>query len=288
MDYIQSFLVNNPLIELWMVTLVLVLSWYIMKRLKQPVLIWYILGWLLLWPQVFDVIHNYENIEFYAHFWVSLLLFMVWLWLNPSIIKEVWKVASIAWIWQVIFTSIIWFWLSLLLWFSPQIALFIAIALTFSSTIIIVKLISDRWDSSTTYGKIALWILIVQDILAMIILLIISSMSMWVEWWSFMMVVRIVTTVAFLLYLARLASKHILPKVLQALSEEKELLLLFIITRAILLWWLWYYAGFSMERVEQTKRCYIALSKWLIRIQMNIVVLFWTYLIHITKDWAGK
>jgi len=75
MGYIQSFLIGNPLIELWMVTLVLVVAGYIMKTLKQPVLIWYILWWLLLWPQVFDVINNYENIEFYAHFGVSLLLF---------------------------------------------------------------------------------------------------------------------------------------------------------------------------------------------------------------------
>jgi len=110
-----------------------------------------------------------------------------------------------------------------------------------------VKLISDRGDAGTKYGKIALWILIVQDILAMLVLLIISSLTLPSESsWRFL-IIRVVTVVSFLLYIARLASKYILPKVLEKLSDEKELLLLFIITWAILLWGLRYYAWFSME-----------------------------------------
>lgn len=199
-----------------------------------------------MWPQVFDAIYNTENIAFYAHFGVSLLLFMVGLWLNPAIIKEVGKVASIAWVWQVLFTSVVGFGLSLLMGFELMTSVFIAIALTFSSTIVIVKLVSDRGDSWTTYGKIALWVLIVQDIIAMMVLLVISTTTM-SDGMSWILVVRIITVVAFLLYIAWVASKYFLPRILKALSSEKELMLLFIITWAILLGGLWYYAWFSME-----------------------------------------
>ncbi len=248
MESVLQFLIENPLIELWFVTLVLVVIGYIVKLLKQPVLIWYILGWLILWPQVFNVIQHYSNIEFYAHFGVSLLLFMVWLWLNPGIVKEVGKVSTIAWVGQVLFTSFIWYWIALIMWFSHIVSLFIAIALTFSSTIVIVKLISDRGDSWTTYGKIALWILIVQDIIAMLILLAISAFTMtWEQESLWMLLVTIGIEVIWLLFLAWIFARYILPRVVDALAKQKELLLLFVITRAILFWWLWYYFWFSME-----------------------------------------
>lgn len=248
MDTLWQFLIENPLIELWLITLVLVFFWYAAKVLRQPVLIWYILWWLFMGPQVFNVIHHYENIEFYAHFGVSLLLFMVGLGLNPGIIKEVGKVATVAWVWQVIFTSVVWYWISLALWFSVIVSLFIAIALTFSSTIVIVKLISDRWDAGTTYGKIAFGILIVQDIIAMLILLWISAFSMQGEWQALTSLLWIIgLKVTWLVVLAWVFWRYILPKILSALAKQKELLLLFIITRAILFGWLRYYAWFSME-----------------------------------------
>ena len=248
MLYLQEFLISNPLIELWLVTLVLVVLWYIVKSLRQPILIWYILWWLLLGPQWLDLIHHYWQIEVYAYFGVSLLLFMVWLWLNPAIIKEVWKVAAIAWTWQVIFTSVIGFMMAMLLWFDLTASILIAIWLTFSSTIVIVKLVSDRWDSNTTYGKIALGILIVQDIIAMLILLAISSSA--IDMWDqsiYIFVWYITLKVLWLLSIAVIAANYILPKIIQTLSKQKELLLLFVITRAILFGGLRYYAWFSME-----------------------------------------
>jgi len=245
---IQYFLIENPLIELWLITLILVAFGFVAKTLRQPILVWYILGWLLLGPQGFNIIHHYENIQFYAHFWVSLLLFMVWLGLNPWIIKEVWKVSAIAGIGQVVFTSVIGYLLSIALWFEPIIALFIAISLTFSSTIVIVKLVSDRWDSATTYWKIALWILIVQDIIAMLILLAISTstIQLWDQSLS-VIVAEVLLKVFGLLTMAIIFAKYILPATIAKLAKQKELLLLFVISRAILFGWLRYYAWFSME-----------------------------------------
>ncbi len=246
---LATFLLNNPLIELWLITLFLAFMWWLMKKLKQPVLIGYILWWLLLGPQLFNVIQHYDNIDFYAHFGVSLLLFMVWLGLNPKIVKEVGKVATIAWVWQVLFTFLTGYLISLALWFSPIWSLFIAIALTFSSTIVIVKLITDRWDSNTTYGKVALWVLIVQDIIAMLILLTISAsaLDVWADWFQIGYIIRIVLNVLWLLGVAWFSAVFILPKVTKVLAKENELLLLFVIAWAILFGWLRYYAWFTME-----------------------------------------
>lgn len=93
---IQSFLIAHPLVELSMVIAVLVVSGYAAKALRQPVLVGYIFGGVLLSPQVLDLIVHQEQLETYAHFGVSLLLFMVGLGLNPHIIREVGKVSIIA------------------------------------------------------------------------------------------------------------------------------------------------------------------------------------------------
>lgn len=264
MEALQAFLGTNPLIELWIVTLMLVGLGYLTRLFGQPVIIWYILGWVLLWPEIFNLIQNHGNIEFYAHFWVSLLLFMVWLGLNPKIVKEVWKIAVVAWVGQVVFTFIIWYGIALALWFSHIMALFLGISLTFSSTIVIIKLISDRGDAWTTYGKIALWVLIVQDIIAMIILLIISWVLQWwgVEALSTWFFVRTALSVARLLGFARFSWHFILPKVMRALSKENELLLLFVITWAILFWGMRYYAGFTMEIGALIAWVTLASSRW--------------------------
>jgi predicted Kef-type K+ transport protein len=55
-------------------------------------------------------------------------------------------------------------------------SLFIGIALSFSSTIIIVKLLGDKGLLDDVFGKLTIGILIVQDMLAMLLLILLSSL----------------------------------------------------------------------------------------------------------------
>lgn len=66
----------------------------------------------------------------------------------------------------------------MLLGFSITTAIYVCIALTFSSTIVIIKLLSDRGDTEQVYGKISIGLLIVQDIVAMAILMVLSALNM--------------------------------------------------------------------------------------------------------------
>ncbi|HEY7866058.1 MAG TPA: cation:proton antiporter [Psychromonas sp.] len=50
-------------------------------------------------------------------------------------------------------------------------ALYVAVALTFSSTIIIVKLLSDKREVDTLHGRIAIGFLIVQDIVVVMVMI---------------------------------------------------------------------------------------------------------------------
>ena len=135
----------------------------IMKAFKQPLLIGYIITGILVGPMFFNLLSESPTMGTFSNIGVALLLFTVGLHLNPKVIKEVGKISLITGIGQVLFTSLISFLIATLLGFSFISSVYIAIALTFSSTIIIMKLISDKGDMNSLYGKISVGFLIVQD-----------------------------------------------------------------------------------------------------------------------------
>ena len=121
------------------------------RFLKQPLIIAYIATGLLAGPFFLNFIHEQETIRFLSEICVSLLLFIVGLGLTPRVIREVGKVAVIAGVGQVLFTSVLGYFFSLALGFSSLTALYLSVALSFSSTIIIFKLLSDRGDTEKLY-----------------------------------------------------------------------------------------------------------------------------------------
>ncbi len=113
-----------------------------------------------------------------GNFGVALLLFIVGLGLNPKVIKAVGKVAVLTGVGQVLFTTFFGFWIATSLGYSQTTALFIAVGLAFSSTIIILKLLSDKKEQNQLYGKISIGFLLVQDIIATFALVVVSAMAM--------------------------------------------------------------------------------------------------------------
>ncbi|GGA62272.1 hypothetical protein GCM10011499_35780 [Pelagibacterium lentulum] len=75
------------------------------------------------------------------------------------------------------FTALFGFLLCLLLGIDWLTSLYVAIALTFSSTIIIVKLLSDKQEISALHGKIALGFLIVQDLFVVLAMVLLSAVG---------------------------------------------------------------------------------------------------------------
>ena len=151
--------------------IVLVVS-FIMRILKQPLIIGYILSGIIIGPFFLNLLPHTETLEVFSKFGIAFLLFIVGIHLNPKTIKEVGKISLITGIGQVLFTSIIGFLIGIALRFSFVTSLYVSIALTFSSTIIIMKLLSDKDSLDKLFGKISIGFLLVQDLIAIIILLI--------------------------------------------------------------------------------------------------------------------
>lgn len=144
------------------------------RFLKQPLLIGFLFSGLLL--NFLGLISDHGVLDNLGKIGVALLLFLVGMEMDIRDIKSVGKVALTAGLGQIIFTSGIGFLIAIALGFSSLSAIYIAVALTFSSTIIIVKLLSEKDDINSLYGKIAVGFLLVQDLVAVIILMFLAGL----------------------------------------------------------------------------------------------------------------
>ncbi len=146
-----------------------------MRLIKQPLIIGHILTGIIVGPSVLHLVQSPETIEVFSSIGIALLLFIIGLGLNPRVIKEVGKVATLAGLLQVAATAAFAWGAGIILGLTQTESVFLAVALSFSSTIIILKLLSDKKEQNRLYGKIATGMLIVQDVLATIALLFVTS-----------------------------------------------------------------------------------------------------------------
>jgi len=232
-------------IEVALIIVVATIISGMVRLLKQPLIIGYILTGLIAGPYLLNIVHSIDTISTFSHIGVSLLLFIVGLNLSPKMVKEVGKVSLITGVGQVVFTSVIGFFISRMLGFSVTASLYISIALTFSSTIIIMKLLSDKRDLETLYGKISVGFLLVQDIIAVLILVLISSFSNGLSIWGVVLntLIKGVASVGILI----LISIYVLPKLGKFFASSQEFLFLFSIGWGLGLAALFNYLNFSIE-----------------------------------------
>ena len=143
--------------------------------LRQPLVVGLIAAGIAVGPGMLGLVDETSEIELLAKLGIALLLFIVGLKLDVRLIGRLGPVALATGIGQVLFTSIIGFFIAVALGFDTVPALYIAVALTFSSTIIIVKLLTDKREIDDLHGRIAIGFLIVQDIVVVIVMIAITA-----------------------------------------------------------------------------------------------------------------
>ena len=145
--------------------------------LRQPLVVAFIAAGILAGPDVLGLVHSEDFIALLSQISIAVLLFLVGLKLDVALIRSLGGVALTAGIGQMIFTAGLGYGLALALGLDPVAALYAALGLAFSSTIIIVKLLSDKREIDALHGRIALGILIVQDIVVVLAMVIVSAVG---------------------------------------------------------------------------------------------------------------
>jgi Kef-type K+ transport system membrane component KefB len=219
----------------------------IMRLLKQPLIIGYILSGILVGPFFLNLVQESETLGIFSEMGIAFLLFIVGLHLSPKVIKEVGPVALVTGIGQILFTALIGYLVGISLGFPFLTAIYIAIALTFSSTIIILKLISDKDALEKLYGKISVGFLLVQDFVAILALMVVSSFSAGDSSGVGKLFLMTLIKGASIIFILGPLSYYFLPKLESFLSKSQEFLFLFALTWGFGLSILFLYAGFSIE-----------------------------------------
>lgn len=206
------------------------------QKLRQPLIIMFLATGILAGPSFLGIIQSHEHIELLAQIGIAVLLFIVGLKLDLNLIRTIGPVAAATGLGQIIFTSLIGFVLATAMGMEPLSAAYVAVALTFSSTIIIVKLLSDKKEIDSLHGQIAIGFLIVQDIAAILALVGLTTLGASVEGEGS----RILAILAIgakglgMLGAVALLMKYIIPYLVGKLAHSLELLTLFAIAWAIL------------------------------------------------------
>jgi len=207
------------------------------RMARVPSIVAYILAGLALGP-VTGLLQVTDAVEIIAEVGIVLLLFLVGLELSLEKIRDVGRVAVIAGLGQVFFTAAGGFLLSFLLGFTPMESLFLATALTFSSTVVVVKLLTEKGDLDALYGRIAVGIFLVQDLVVIVILTFLTGIGGVGEFSIGSALAGIASAfggMGLLLVVALLAARFVLPQLFAWIAGSLEGLFIWSLTWCFLL-----------------------------------------------------
>ncbi len=216
-------------------------------RLRQPVLIAYILVGILVGPAVLGLVTAQDQVDLLAQIGVTVLLFVVGLKLDLHHIRHIGPVALATGLGQLGFTIVFGFVLILLMGKGVMEAIYVAVALTFSSTIIIVKLLSDKRELDSLHGRIAVGFLIVQDVAVVLAMMAMSALRGAGDAGGLEVAGSLLLRLGAAALLMYVLMRHVLPRLVEAMARSQELLLLFAIAWGTGLAALGEWAGFSKE-----------------------------------------
>lgn len=195
------------------------------KILKQPTILAYLATGIFIGAVGLFSVGGNETFKSFSELGIMLLLFLVGMEINYTSLRLVGRSALFIGLGQVIVTFSAGYFLAHALGFAVLPAIYIALALTFSSTVIVVKLLSDKSVLNSLYGKISVGLLLVQDFIAILILVLLTGMQSG----RAISIANIAFTIAkgailfaLMLYLGR----KILPFILSKVSRSHELLFL--------------------------------------------------------------
>ncbi len=217
--------------------------------LRQPLIVSFIAVGLIAGPSALDVVQSEEQIHLLSELGIAVLLFLVGIKLDVKLIRSLGGVALLTGLGQVAFTSVFGYLIGIGLGLGHITSLYVAVALTFSSTIIIVKLLSDKREIDSLHGQIALGFLIVQDLVVVLAMIVLSAVGIGAsdgEGSSAGIVTALASGIA-LVVLVVVFVRYVANPLTRRLAQAPELLVIFAIAQAAIFAALGDFVGLGKE-----------------------------------------
>jgi Kef-type K+ transport system membrane component KefB len=212
---------SNILLDIGIIIVFATILSYLVKSIKQPLIPAYIISGIIIGPVILGLISNMEEIKILAELGIAFLLFMVGLEIDISKIKYVGYSSVIVGLIAFVLVSILGFAAGIIFNFLTIEAAYLGIILAFSSTMVVIKLLSDVNEIGTLHGRLILGILLLQDVIAILALSILSSQEVSVAF----LILSVIKGLGLFL-LTFLISKFVLPYIFKYAAKSQELLFL--------------------------------------------------------------
>ena len=216
----------------------------VMRVLRQPLILGYILTGVLVGPTVLNLL-RLDTFDAFASIGITLLLFIIGLGMNVAVIRRLGSTVFLATTVELLTVGAVGFVVASLLGFTRTEAIVTGLCLFFSSTIIIVKILTDKKEQNRLHGQIAIGIILLDDIVATLALLFITAGKSHTSGAS--QLGTLVLQGSLLAIFMILMSNVLLPRIVRFVASSQEMLFLFAIGWGFGVASLFEIAGFSIE-----------------------------------------
>ncbi len=232
--------------QLSVVLVVATLMALLMRKLKQPLIVGHILTGILVGPSLLHLIEDKHSFETFSELGIALLLFIIGLELSVSVIKRLGKPVFLTAAAILTTVGTTGFLIGNAFHFTSQESILLGLAMFFSSTIIIAKVLSDKKELSRLNGQIAIGVILLDDIIATFALLFVAASSSGEVLGPMEIGLLLLKGVIVIGVLTFIATK-ILPKAVKSIAKSQELLFLFALAWGFGVAAAVNYIGFSIE-----------------------------------------
>lgn len=232
---------NDIFLDIGLIIIIATIGGYIANIFKQPLIPAYIIVGILLGP-VFNLITNQNIITTMSEIGISFLLFTVGLELDLKKLKDIGSIATVGTLIQFVILFSTGFLVATFLGYIPLEAVYVALIVVFSSTMVVVKLLSDKKELDTLHGRVLIGILLMQDILAILAISILSSIN---EFSALTLVGSILKGVSLFL-VATFSARLLFPQIFKHAAKNPEILFLTAVSVSFLFSLIFAMFGFSI------------------------------------------
>ena len=233
---------SSLLIEIGIIIILATIVAFVIKLIRQPLIPAYIIAGILIGPVGFGLIQDPTLVKILSELGIAFLLFVVGLEISFKKLKYVGLPATLIGLFEVLIIYLITFFIAINTGFTVFESMIMGLVLAFSSTMVVIKLLSDREQLDTLHGRIILAILLVQDIIVILALSLMGNLDSLSPLTFVVSILR-----GFVLFIvAYFSSKYLLPGIFRFAAKSKELLFLSAITVLFIFAALSHLLGFSV------------------------------------------
>ncbi len=168
----------DPVATITILLAVALVGGMIAHRLRQPIILGYLLVGIAVGPHALGLVNDLEIVEAAAAIGVALLMFTLGLEISISQLREVGRVGIWGGIAQIVATFSLGLIVGLALFRWPvQQSVLFGLIISLSSTAVCLKILMERGELSSVHGRIMISILIAQDIAVVLMMVVMPLMA---------------------------------------------------------------------------------------------------------------